>query len=238
MINIATSIAHHHPHFPPPSMTRSDGSVIYHLRGASFSVKASPDGFCATLRGGDKLGCPTVEAIAATPEAAVSAALRDGDHILAAAVLNSADQALVLLTVLGTSLPATPSAAEKRVDHARRLVNSLRTATEAAQANFSAAQAAKRHAETMINVEAALPGLTGPAHADRVAVLRALAPSGWHKVNGNRIRWLVGAGLVDAHKVVTAYDRNSRPTASFTQASITDAGRAALRALDPQEPTK
>lgn len=237
---LATILAAHLPALPPP-IEHADGGVWYKLSPhAGLTVTPGPDDYVAHIASGRSLGlaCDEVASVATTPEAAVDNAIRKGDHILAAAALAAAEQARTLAALLGTSLPPEPRKAKERVVHLRKLERALLQAIETARNSHREAVNAHQHAETMINVEAALPGLTGPAHADRVAILRELAPCGWHKVNGNRIRWLQGAGLVDAHKVVTAYDRRNRPTAQHTEASITDAGRAALRALDPQEPTK
>lgn len=231
---LAATLAHHHPLLPPP-IPRDDGGIWYAIGVHTLiDLTPTPDGYRAILTGADCLGLArrTVEATAATPEAAIAAALQAGDHILAAAALAAVDQARTMAALLGASLPTTLPAAKERADHTRRIWSALRNATEIAEAAYKAAQSVKQHAGAMYIVEAALPGLTGPAYADRVAILRSLAPSGWHKVNGNRIRWLQGAGLVDAHKVTTAYDRHNRPTAQHTEASITEAGRLALRTID------
>lgn len=231
---ILATLAHHHPLLPPP-IERDDGGIWYAISVHTLiDVTPTPDGYRAILTGADCLGLarPRVEAEAPTPEAAVAAAIEAGAHILSAAAYASAQQARTLAAILGTSLPTEPAAAQERLDHVRRAWSALRNATEAAEGAYKAAQASKAHAETMLIVEAALPGLTGPAHADRVALLRTLAPSGWHRVNGNHTRWLQSASLVDARRVTTAYDRHSRPTASHTEASLTEAGRLAISAID------
>lgn len=237
---IAARLAAHLPALPHPAQ-EPNGWLTYTI-GPYVCLTVAPhhSGYRAILTGADclRLARPEVEAVTDAPEVAVDAAIHNGDHILATAALTAAQQAHALAVLLGTSLPTKLPEARDRVDRVRRVWSALLSAAEVAEGACLAAKVAKANAGLLTTVEAALPGLTGPAHADRVAILRTLAGSGWHKINANRIRWLQGAGLVDAHKVITAYDRSGRPTASFTQASITDAGRATLRALTPTpEPT-
>lgn len=236
---IAARLAAHLPALPAPTeRAQADGGVWYKLSPhVGLTVTPGPDDYVAHIASGRSLGlaCDEVASVAATPEAAVADAIRKGDHILAAAALASAQHVHTLSTLLGTSLPTTPLAARERVVCLRKLERALNRATEAAQTSHREALNSQQNAETMIAVDAALPGLTDSAHADRVAILRELAPSGWHKVNGNRVRWLQGAGLVELRK--RCIERGSTGTKTITEASITDAGRLALRSLTSQKPT-